>query len=97
MRKIFKCSSGHFNRELLPNPKDYFMRENLKLKSQREGWVSALCPFHDDRNPSFRVNLTKGCYRCMSCGEHGGDILAFHMKKYSLDFIDACKELGVWE
>jgi len=61
------------------------------------GWKSAVCPFHDDTRPSLRVRLDRGAFRCMSCEAHGGDVLAFHMKRYGLSFIDAAKALGAWE
>jgi len=32
----------------------------------------------------------------MACGVRGGDIVAFHMKRYNLDFVSAVKELGAW-
>jgi hypothetical protein len=33
----------------------------------------------------------------MACGARGGDVLAFHMQRYELRFIDAAKALGAWE
>jgi hypothetical protein len=33
----------------------------------------------------------------MACGEHGGDVLAYHMAAHGLEFIEAAKELGAWE
>jgi hypothetical protein len=33
----------------------------------------------------------------MACGTRGGDVLAFHMRRYELGFIDAAKSLGAWE
>ena len=42
----------------------------------------------------MRVNTQSGGWCCMSCGESGGDVLAYHMKFHSLEFIDAAKQLG---
>lgn len=52
-----------------------------------------LCPFHDDKNPSFNVSPTFGTYRCWSCGEHG-DIFTYVMKKRNLEFRDALELLA---
>jgi DNA primase len=68
------------------------------LKLIRSGeWRSAVCQFHDDTRPSLRVRLDTGGFRCMACGAHGGDVLAFHMQRYGLTFIEAAKALGAWE
>lgn len=85
-----------FNRELLPNPGQYYRDQGLKLTGGSE-WKSALCPFHGDTNPSLRIRLDSGGFRCMACHVHGGDVLAFHMQLYKLDFISAARELGALE
>lgn len=51
-----------------------------------------LCPFHDERSPSFRVNDDKGTYHCFGCGA-SGDILTFIQEKDGLSFIDAVRQL----
>ncbi|MEZ0326234.1 MAG: DNA primase [Fimbriimonas sp.] len=57
-----------------------------------------LCPFHQDRNPSFTVSSETGRYKCWSCGE-AGDIFTWEMKRRNVDFIEAlqtlAKEAGV--
>ena len=85
-----------FKRDRLPNPADYYREQGLKLIGGGT-WRSAVCPFHDDTRPSLRVRLDTGGFRCMACGAHGGDVLAFHMQRYGLVFIDAAKALGAWE
>lgn len=35
-------------------------------------WIAATCPFHDDRHPSFAVNVDTGVYACQACGARGG-------------------------
>lgn len=82
-----------FNRELLPNPETYFQGQGLKLLGHGE-WRSAVCPFHEDTHPSLSVRLASGSFRCHACGERGGDVLAFHMKRHGLGFLDAARELG---
>ena len=87
--------AGKFSRKDLPSSITYYETQNIKLKGGG-AWRDAICPFHQDTNPSLRVNLEKGAYRCMVCGAHCGDVLAFHMHKHGLNFVEACKELGAW-
>lgn len=86
----------HFNRKKLPAPADYYAAQGLKLTGGSE-WKDAVCLFHQDTKPSLRIRLDNGAFRCMVCGAHGGDVLAFHMQKTGLAFVDACKDLGAWE
>lgn len=74
----------------LRNIKDKIdVREFLKKYLDIKKGV-ALCPFHDDRNPSLSV--TKEYYHCFSCGSHG-DSLDFLINLRGLSFKDALKEL----
>lgn len=52
-----------------------------------------LCPFHNEKTPSFHVNTSKQIYRCFGCGE-GGDVISFVMKAENLDFMDAVRLLA---
>ncbi|MCP3679706.1 MAG: hypothetical protein GY782_05350 [Gammaproteobacteria bacterium] len=87
---------GKFRKDWLPDPEPYFQRQGMKVTGTGE-WRSALCPFHNDRRPSLRLNVTIGCFRCMACDAHGGDVLAFHQQLHDLNFINAAKLLGAWE
>jgi DNA primase len=89
-------SGGHFERTGLPEPVDYFEKSGVPLIG-RGSWRSALCPFHNDHSPSLRVNTETGAFRCMACGAKGGDVLAFHRKRYGLSFVQAARDLGAWE
>lgn len=91
-----RCGSGGFHKRLLPPAKTFYEREGLKLHGRGE-WRSALCPFHDDRNPSLKVNTLSGAFRCFSCNAHGGDVLAFHRLRTGMGFVEAAKALGAWE
>ncbi len=96
----YQKSTGQskFNRDRLPTPADYFSLHLPSLKKHNaDGWAFALCPFHADSAPSLRVNVLTGAYKCMACGAHGGDVLAFHIAANGLDFASAAKALGVWE
>jgi DNA primase len=84
-----------FRRDRLPPPAEYFDSQGLKLIGGGE-WKSALCPFHNDTKPSLRVRIETGGFRCMVCGAHGGDVLAFHMQRYCLTFFEAAIQLGAW-
>lgn len=66
--------------------------EYIQLKKTGSNYVG-LCPFHNEKTPSFTVSETKQYYHCFGCGE-GGDIVTFIMKKESLEFIDAVKFLA---
>lgn len=96
----FKYSSKKyksvFNRNLLPRPGEYYRMQGLKLTGGGE-WKSAICPFHKDKNPSLRLRLDSGGFRCMVCGVHGGDVLSFHMQLYKLNFMSAARALGALE
>jgi len=86
-----------FNRSLLPQPLEYYRDANsMKLIGAGE-WRSTLCPFHDDKAPSLRINTRNGAFKCMVCEAKGGDVLAFHMQRHGLPFVEACKALGAWE
>ncbi len=52
-----------------------------------------LCPFHNEKTPSFNVSPDKNIYKCFGCGE-GGDVFAFIQKVKGLDFIDTVRELA---
>ena len=52
-----------------------------------------LCPFHNEKTPSFRVSNNKGFYHCFGCGEHG-DVFNFVMKITNNSFMDVVRELS---
>ena len=54
---------------------------------------SGLCPFHNEKTPSFTVNDAKGFYHCFGCQEHGS-VFDFVMKTEGLDFIQAVEQLA---
>jgi hypothetical protein len=84
-----------FDRARLPPPSEYFIQQGLKLTGGGE-WKNTICPFHEDSKPSLRVRLDTGGFRCMVCGAHGGDVLAFHQLRYGLTFKAAAVALGAW-
>ena len=52
-----------------------------------------LCPFHQDKNPSFSVSPDTGRYKCWSCGE-AGDIFTWVMKRRNVEFPEAIRILA---
>lgn len=52
-----------------------------------------LCPFHDEKTPSFTVNPERQTYHCFGCGE-GGNVISFIMKTENLDFPEAVQALA---
>ena len=52
-----------------------------------------LCPFHNEKTPSFTVSESKQFFHCFGCGE-GGDVVTFIMKKENLDFPEAVEFLA---
>lgn len=60
---------------------------------QKGNTTKALCPFHNEKSPSFYINSQKKIYKCFGCGE-AGDIFSFFMKMENVDFVEAIKILG---
>ena len=58
--------------------------------------MKGLCPFHNEKTPSFIVNTEKQRYHCFGCGENG-DVIQLIRKYHHLSFRDALKHLGLAE
>jgi DNA primase len=54
---------------------------------------TGLCPFHQEKTPSFTVSADKGLYYCFGCGE-GGDVVRFLERMENLSFSEAIEQLG---
>ncbi|HVT70578.1 MAG TPA: DNA primase, partial [Trebonia sp.] len=67
--------------------------EYLQLRPAGGGNLKGLCPFHEERTPSFNVTPGKELYHCFSCGE-GGDVIKFLMRMESLTFGEAVERLA---
>ncbi|WP_431950092.1 DNA primase [Actinacidiphila sp. bgisy167] len=74
-------------------PIDAVVSEYLQLRSAGGGNLKGLCPFHDEKSPSFHVSPSKGLYHCFGCQE-GGDTLDFVMKVDHLSFSEAVERLA---
>jgi DNA primase len=64
-----------------------------ELRRSGPGQYKGLCPFHDERSPSFSVDADKGFYHCFGCGV-GGDAFRFVMETEGLDFVGALESLA---
>ena len=66
--------------------------QRVRLKRSGKNYTG-LCPFHDDKSPSFYVNPALGRYTCFSCGEKG-DVFTWTMKTQGLEFREALQLLA---
>jgi DNA primase len=75
------------------SPIDEVIGEYLQLRSAGGESLKGLCPFHDERTPSFNVTPSRGLFYCFSCAE-GGDVIKFVQKIDGLTFIEAVERLA---
>lgn len=64
----------------------------VALKKKGKDYVG-LCPFHDEKTPSFSVSPTKGIYKCFGCGK-SGDAITFLMESQKMDYQTALRWLA---
>ncbi len=67
--------------------------EYVTLKNAGVGSMKGLCPFHDERSPSFHVRPQVGFYHCFGCGE-GGDVYTFLQKMDHVTFAEAVERMA---
>jgi DNA primase len=67
--------------------------EHIQLRSAGGGNLKGLCPFHDEKSPSFNVTPARGLWHCFGCGE-GGDVISFLTKLEHLSFNEAVEQLA---
>ena len=72
---------------------DEVVGEYLQLRNAGGGSLKGLCPFHDEKTPSFNVTPARGLWYCFSCAE-GGDVIKFVQKIDSLSFVEAVERLA---
>ena len=72
---------------------DDVVREYVSLKPAGGGSLKGLCPFHEERSPSFHVTASRGMFYCFGCGE-GGDVLTFLQKIDHLSFAESVEKLA---
>jgi DNA primase len=67
--------------------------EQVQLRNAGGGNLKGLCPFHDEKSPSFSVSPARGLYHCFGCGA-GGDVIRFVQEVDRLDFAEAVERLA---
>jgi len=72
---------------------DEVVRDYVSLKSAGGGSLKGLCPFHEERSPSFHVTPARGMWYCFGCGE-GGDVLKFLQKIDHMSFAESVEKLA---
>lgn len=72
---------------------DDVVSQYVSLRHAGGGSQKGLCPFHDEKSPSFNVNPGRGFFHCFGCQE-GGDVIAFVMKIDALSFGEAVERLA---
>lgn len=60
----------------------------VPLKRSGTNTYKGLCPFHQEKTPSFHVDASRQMYHCFGCGK-GGDVFRFYMDKENVGFSDA--------
>jgi DNA primase len=72
---------------------DAVVGEYVSLRNAGGGSMKGLCPFHEERSPSFHVTPARGLWYCFGCGE-GGDVISFLEKLEHLSFAEAVERLA---
>ncbi|MFP5022323.1 DNA primase [Pseudonocardia phyllosphaerae] len=69
------------------------VEEYVALRRAGAGSLKGLCPFHDEKSPSFTVRPSHGTFHCFGCGEHGS-VIDFVMKMEVIGFPEAVERLA---
>ncbi|ATG54768.1 DNA primase [Brachybacterium ginsengisoli] len=72
---------------------DEVVSEHVTLRTAGIGSMKGLCPFHDEKTPSFNIRPQLGHWHCFGCGE-GGDVISFVQKINHLSFVEAVEMLA---
>jgi DNA primase len=75
------------------SPIDEVVGEYLQLRNAGGGSLKGLCPFHDEKTPSFNVTPARGLWYCFSCAD-GGDVIKFVEKIDNLSFPESVERLA---
>ena len=72
---------------------DEVVSQYVTLRNAGGGSMKGLCPFHDEKSPSFHVTPSRGFYHCFGC-QAGGDVINFLMEIDALSFAEAVERLA---
>jgi DNA primase len=75
------------------SPVEEVVGEYLQLRNAGGGSLKGLCPFHEEKTPSFNVTPARGLFYCFSCSE-GGDVIRFVQQIDHLSFAEAVERLA---
>ena len=75
------------------SPIDEIIGEQVQLRNAGGGNLKGLCPFHDEKSPSFSVSPSKGLFYCFGCGA-GGDVIRFVERTENVGFTEAAERLA---
>src|SRR3972149_1195971 len=70
---------------------DLCVKQGMRLIKRGKNYVG-LCPFHNEKTPSFTINDDENFYKCFGC-QAGGDVIEFYKELFRLDYATAIKEL----
>src|SRR5690242_10550924 len=90
--------SGRIREEVIAGirerlPIEQVIGDYVTLKPAGAGRFKGLCPFHDEKTPSFNVNAALGFYKCFGCSA-GGDLIRFVQDKDNLSFLETIEVLA---
>lgn len=95
-KTLFKPQSNLDKSGLMSPP---VVLDALGVRYKRVGGrLAVYCPFHNggqECNPSLSMHAVDGHYKCFTCGEKGGDVIAFYRAITGAGFMEALKMLGV--
>ena len=74
-------------------PIDEVVGQYVTLRKAGGSSMKGLCPFHDEKTPSFNVNVPRGTFHCFGCQE-GGGVIDFLMKIDGLSFVETVERLA---
>ena len=72
---------------------DEVVGDYVSLRRAGGGALKGLCPFHEEKTPSFNVRPTHGTFHCFGCGE-GGDVIKFLIQYEKLSFVESVERLA---
>jgi hypothetical protein len=97
-RPDYNSASRKKSSRPLPSPVNFYAAVIDGFSANDSDWAWGCCPFHDDHNPSFCMNLRTGWYQCKSsnCGETGNSIVRFVGARDGLSIQAAIRFLEGW-
>ncbi len=93
MPSSYRFSSQFLNQLRERLPISQVIGRHVKLQSKGRGEYLGLCPFHNEKTPSFTVSDDKGFYHCFGCGAHG-DVVKFVTDHTGASFSDTVTQLA---